>query len=129
MNFYRPARLRNFWVSVHVGEGQLARLDVRPFPSPAGNNPTITQGHYLYAYGLPDEAIDRDLTIEADVLKTSQSSQASITADLWETIPARYIMPGSGIDPNEKHHLKTFEASGSFGPNKLAQLSIVIKIL
>ena len=129
MRLYAVSPLRNFWLQVYVGEGQLGGVSVLPFPVPPANNPTVRQGHYEFAYGLPIEVIGRDLSIEADVVKTSPSSKASITAELWETIPARYLGRSSKFDSNHKFHLEHFDTSAAFGADGKAHLSIVIKIV
>lgn len=129
MHLYAAYPLRNFWLRVYVGEGQLGGVAVTPFPDPPAGNPTITAGHFQYAYGLPTELLGKDLSIVATVLKTSPSSRASITAELWETVPARYLPPGSTVDPDKKRRLKQFEATGTFGTNGKAVLSLAIKIV
>lgn len=129
MLLYAVSRLRDFWLRVYVGEGQLGGVSVAPFPDPPGLNPVITAGHFQFAYGLPSELIGKDLSIEASILQTSLSSQASFTAELWETIPARYVSRHSTLDPNKKYHLEQFIAKGAFGANGKVRIPLVIKIL
>lgn len=130
-NLYAAVPLYDFWVKVFVGEGQLGGVSALPKPDGPHSEPTVTQGHYLYAYGLPLELSGRELRIAADVVRANnlpQLGRASITAELWQTIPARFIRPGSPLDSKRRYGLRAFTAEGSFGPDAVARITLKVEI-
>jgi len=130
-HIYAAAPLRDFWVKVYVGEGQLAGVSVLPKPDGPNSEPTLTQGHYLYAYGLPGELIGRELQIAADVSRVNnlpQLGRASISAELWQTIPPRFLAPGAQADARRPRRLKAFTAEGAFGADSVARITLKIEI-
>jgi hypothetical protein len=130
-NLYVVAPLRDFWLKVFVGEGQLAGVSALPKPEGPSAEPTLNQGHYLFAYGLPAELIGRELRIAADVSRVNnlpQQGRASITAELWQTIPARFLPPAAQADAKLPRRLKSFSAEGVFGADSVARITLTIEI-
>jgi hypothetical protein len=130
MPVYAVAPLRDFWVRVYAGEGQLAAVAVRPEPFPPNHEPKITAGVYEYQYGLPEEVVNRELRISADVAHVNAlSERASITIELWQTTPTRYLMPTARPAPQRRWRLRSFTAEGNFGDDGVARLSYAIDII
>lgn len=125
MNLHVVSPLRNFWVRVFIGEGQLGGVAARPVPQTTTSQP---DGDYLLAYGLPTALIGRDLIVTADIQKVGLSDKASVTVEMWETIPAHYIMPGSGLSATDKYDLASFCTSGEFGADGKAHLTLSVII-